>query len=148
MATDLARELEDRGWRDEAVIEAAMQEWTEACMLLSIVRDEPLPSPKDLAVTAEAYIMGLGDVVGEVRRLAVSALGHGSVEEAEAHLQTMDLLTHALMRFEFPRSVLPMKPKQDMARSLLERTRGEVEMARFMRRFAPPGGKRSKTKLD
>jgi len=144
LASNLVRELERGGWREEEVAEAALQEWVEASLLLAVIEARPFPFPADLGVHAEAYLLGLADVVGELRRLAITALGRGDVDRAKGLLEDMDKLSGMLMRFDFPRSVLSMKPKQDMARSLVERTRGDVEVARFLNTFAPRQRKRSK----
>ena len=54
----------------------------------------------------------------------------------------MEELTQALLRFDTSRAIVQLKPKQDQARTLVERTRGEVVMARFLARArpSPPGG--------
>ncbi len=143
-ARDLVLRLKGEGWRDEGVVEDALQEWVEASLLVALVRQRPLPSPRALGVHAEPYLLGLSDLVGELRRVAVSALGNGQVAEAVENLTRMETLLHFLMRFDYPRSLLSMKPKQDSARSLLERTRADVEMARYLERFSREGQQRSK----
>jgi predicted translin family RNA/ssDNA-binding protein len=147
MASKLTHELESEGWREETVAEAALQEWVEASLLFTMIEDRTFPTPGELGVHAEAYLLGFADVVGELRRLAITALGRGEIERAMGLLEDMDNLAGILMRFDFPRSVLSMKPKQDMARSLVERTRGDVEVARFLNRFAPKQRKRSKGRV-
>jgi predicted translin family RNA/ssDNA-binding protein len=53
----------------------------------------------------------------------------------------MDALTRDLLRFDTTRAIVQLKPKQDTARSLLERTRGEVVMARLhLRAHGPEAG--------
>lgn len=144
LALELVRELEGEGWREENVAFDALQEWVEASLLCALVSGGLLPAPSDLGVKAEHYLMGFADLVGEVRRLAVSALGSGDLDSAGRYLHVMEDLLAILMRFDLPRSLAAMKPKQDTARSLIEKTRGEVEMARYLDRFARSHGKRSK----
>jgi predicted translin family RNA/ssDNA-binding protein len=38
------------------------------------------------------------------------------------------------LRFEGPRSIISLKPKQDAARSLVEKTRGDVALAEVLHR--------------
>ena len=64
-------------------------------------------------------------------------LGQDDVAGAEAELALMERLTRALLRFDTTRAIVQLKPKQDTARALLERTRGEVVMARFLARARP-----------
>jgi translin len=140
--TSLA-ELSDRlrrdGRADEPLVHDALQEAVEASLLGAIVERAPLPGPGELAVEPEAYLLGLGDVVGEVRRLVLERLGSDDLDGAERLLRLMEELTGALLRFDTSRAIVQLKPKQDVARALVERTRGEVVMARFLARARPPG---------
>lgn len=141
----LTRDLSDavaQGARsDEGIVQDALQEGVEALLLGAIVSRAPLPGPDDLQIAPEVYLLGLGDVVGEVRRLALHDLTAGEISAAEAKVRLMDRLYRTLMRFDTSRSIVSLKPKQDTARALLERTRGEVTMARLLHRSrlaAPP----------
>lgn len=135
---ELADWLRREGRGDETLALDAFQEGVEAALLGAIVAGEPLPGPADLGVDPEPYLLGLGDVVGEVRRLTLDRLGHDDLPGAEASLALMERLTRALLRFDTTRAIVQLKPKQDTARTLLERTRGEVVMARFLARARPP----------
>ncbi|MFQ6013089.1 MAG: translin family protein [Thermoplasmata archaeon] len=110
-------------------VENAHQDMTEAAVAYSLLRDIPLPGPDELGVTNRAYLLGLGDVVGELRRHALERLGKGDVETAGEALEAMEVLYEGLMRFDYPRAVAAVKRKQDIARSLVEKTRGEVAVA-------------------
>lgn len=134
---DLADWLRREGRGDEPMALDAFQEAVEAVLLGAIVAEEPLPGPAALGVDPEPYLLGLGDVVGEVRRRVLDRLGHDELVGAEADLALMERLTRALLRFDTTRAIVPLKPKQDAARLLLERTRGEVVMARFLSRARP-----------
>ena len=139
-AAELTDWLHREGRGDEGLAHDALQESVEAILLGAIIHAEPLPGPADLAVEPEPYLMGLGDVVGEVRRLALGHLGHGDLAAAEADLDTMEHLFRTLMHFDTTRAIVSLKPKQDVARSLLEKTRGDVTMARMLHRSsAGPG---------
>jgi translin len=129
--TELSDWLRREGRGDEGLAHDALQEGVEALLLAAILAGTALPGPSDLGVDPEPYLLGLGDVVGEVRRLVLDRLAHDDLAGAEAYLALMDALTHDLLRFDTTRAIVQLKPKQDTARSLLERTRGEVVMARF-----------------
>jgi translin len=133
-----ADELRDELRDDAFLAQDALQEAVEALLLEAVIRKAPLPGPTELGVPAEAYLLGLGDLVGEVRRLILRALSDGKLSRAEELLRLMDGLYHALMRFEAPRSIVSMKPKQDAARALLEKTRGDVTLARLLARVHLP----------
>jgi len=137
----LADWLRREGRGDEGLAHDALQEGVEAVLLAAILDGEALPGPSELGVDPEPYLLGLGDVVGEVRRLVLDRLAHDDLGGAEAYLALMDSLTRDLLRFDTTRAIVQLKPKQDTARSLLERTRGEVVMSRFhLRAHAPSGG--------
>jgi translin len=135
----LSDRLRREGRADEPLVLDALQEAVEASLLGAIVARDPLPSPTDLDVEPEPYLLGLGDVVGEVRRLVLERLGTDDLEGAERYLGLMEALTQALLRFDTSRAIVQLKPKQDQARALVERTRGEVVMARLLARGRPPG---------
>jgi translin len=140
----LARELADwtraEGRGDESIAHDAFQEAVEATLLGAVFRGEPLPAPTDLAVDPELYLLGLGDLVGEVRRIVLARLNAGDLAGADRNLSLMDGLYRTLLRFDTTRAIVALKPKQDTARALLERTRGEVTMAHLLARahLTPP----------
>jgi len=111
------------------IVENAMQEAGEAFLVHAILEQDPLPSPRDLGLTDTAYLLGLGDVVGELRRFALEHLRRGDVKLASAFLEKMERILDSLMRFDYPTALVALKRKQDVARSLIEKTRGEVAVA-------------------
>ncbi|MFY9716431.1 MAG: hypothetical protein WAK40_00635 [Thermoplasmata archaeon] len=134
---ELSAVLRRDGRADEPVALDAFQEAVEACLLAAILERSPLPTPSELGVEPEPYLLGLGDVVGEVRRLVLDRLGREDLPGAETLLLLMERLAETLMRFDASRAIVQLKPKQDQARVLLERTRGEVVMARLLVRARP-----------
>lgn len=134
----LARRVASDGAPDAPLARDALQEAVEAILLGAAMEGARFPSPRELGVEVEPYLLGLGDVVGELRRRALSALAKDHLREAEMWLRLMERLTQTLMRFDTTRAIVPLKPKQDTARSLLERTRGEVVMAQVSRRHRSP----------
>ncbi len=138
--SELSDWLHREGRGDEGIAADALQEAVEASLLGAVVAGVPFPGPTDLGVEPEAYLLGLGDTVGEVRRRVLDHLGRDDLVGAEAELGLMETLTHALLRFDTTRAIVPLKPKQDTARALLERTRGEVVMARHLVRIRTAGG--------
>jgi len=111
------------------IVENAMQEACEAFLVHAILDAQALPSPKELGVTDTSYLLGLGDVVGELRRFSLEHLRRGDVKIASAFLEKMERILDALMRFDYPTALVALKRKQDVARGLIEKTRGEVAVA-------------------
>jgi len=110
-------------------VEGALQEASEAAIVHAILRDRPLPGPDEVGVTGAAYVLGLGDSIGELRRLALDRLRVGALDEANRFVDAMEEMYHALLRFDYPDAIVAVRHKQDVARSLLERTRGELAVA-------------------
>jgi translin len=137
--TELVRWVGRHAPADAALAHDALQESVEASLLFALHRGDKLPGPSELAVEPESYLSGLGDVVGEVRRLILHDLSSGELPRAEERLQVLEELYRLLLRFETTRAILSLKPKQDSARGILERTRGDVTMARMLHRANLPG---------
>jgi len=53
----------------------------------------------------------------------------GDVAKASGFLEMMEDIFDVLLRFDHPNAIVPLRHKQDVARGLLERTRGELAVA-------------------
>ncbi len=115
--------------KHSGMIESAMQEYVEARLFMAILENETFPSFEELGVTPEAYLMGMGDIIGEIRRHTLDHIRKGEVDKASGYLEIMESLYEFLMRFHYPSSLVAIKRKQDIARGVLEKTRGEVAVA-------------------
>ena len=115
-------------WHSGA-LENALQEAAEAAIVHSMLKDERLPHPDDLAVTHPAYLLGLCDAVGELRRFTLTALKDGKPEDAEMYLERMDRINAVVSQYHYPKAIVPVKTKQDQVRGIIERTRGDVAIS-------------------
>jgi translin len=106
-------------------VEEALQELAEAAIVDAILRRIPLPPPEDLHVPPIPYVLGMGDAVGELRRSALDAMREARWRDAEEWLHAMDALFDVLLRFDQPVAG-HVRRKQDVARGLVEKTRGEL----------------------
>ncbi len=114
---------------ESGLVEGALQELAEAAILLALVHDDELPDPDDMGITGNAYLLGMADAIGELRRFALEKLREGEVDEAKMYLEMMEDIFLVIMRFDFPDALIPIRRKQDVARSLLEKTRGDMAVA-------------------
>jgi translin len=110
-------------------VENAAQEYVEVQCLTHIIHGDELPDPDTLQTTYSSYLMGLCDVVGELRRGALDFILKGESIKAHEYLLYMDMIYEAIMGFDYPSALLPIKQKQDMVRGLIEKTRGELAVA-------------------
>lgn len=111
------------------LVDNAMQEMAEACILYAIVNDDELPLPDELGISAAAYLMGFADCIGELRRFTLESLRSGDIDQASDYLDMMEEMFLILMRFDYPKALVAIRRKQDIARSLVEKTRGDVTMS-------------------
>jgi translin len=110
-------------------VESAFQEYAEVEIIMSLLDKDDVPSPDGLGVGSVAYLLALGDSVGELRRFALDELKRGNVIRSNYFLDRMEDIYTSIMRFDYPDAIVAVRRKQDIARSLLEKTRGEVAVA-------------------
>ncbi|MET1125215.1 MAG: translin [Archaeoglobaceae archaeon] len=119
----------------------AMQELVEAVAFAKIVRGE-FSFVLDLEVTPSAFVTGLADVVGELRRYALTKLVEGDFAEAERLMKLMEEIYSALISFtSLPDRLVPnLRPKLDVARAAIERTKSDYIAAKVARLHESLGG--------
>jgi translin len=109
------------------LLEAARQEYSEANILLSLVEESRFVTPSEIQVPPIDYVLGLADVIGEYRRLALDALREGDVKRGENCLQTMDNMYVELTSLDEAYMLVPgLRRKCDVARKIIEATRGDI----------------------
>lgn len=108
----------------------ALKELVEAHLTRAIILAESLPTPEMLQVEYAAYLNGLAEAAGELRRFALDALRRGAVEQAEQILAYMDDIYSVLVTVDFPDAITNgLRRTTDMVRGVLERSRGDVTTA-------------------
>ncbi len=107
-------------------VEEALQEYVEATLLRCAVNGKDFPTPSQLKVDASTYVMGMSDLIGEFRRIALNRMIEGKVEEAAEWVNEMERLFVAISRLHYPSKLVQIRKKQDTARAMLDRTRGEL----------------------
>jgi len=106
---------------------AALQEYSEANIFLKLVEESKFITPKEINVPSIDYVLGLADVIGECRRLALDALRNGDVKKGEQCLQTMDEIYIELTALDEAYMLIPgLRRKCDVARKIIEITRGDI----------------------
>jgi translin len=116
-------------------VENAAQEFVEIQCLYYIMKGADLPDPDAIQTTYSAYLLGLCDVVGELRRGALDFMLEGNTTKANEYLVYMDRIYDAIMSFDYPSALVPIKKKQDMVRGLIEKTRGELVVSNCEQRI-------------
>ncbi len=115
----------------------ALKEFAEASITYALITDSPLPDPAELGVEDAAYLNGLGEAVGEMRRYVLDIIRHGRTKRAERILQAMDDIYGVLVTMDFPKALTSgLRRTTDMVRGVLERTRGDLTMAMRQERLS------------
>lgn len=109
------------------LFDAARQEYSEANILLSLIEESRFATPEEIGVPSIDYVLGLADVIGEYRRLALDCLREGNAKKAENCLLTMDEIYVELMALDEAYMLIPgLRRKCDVGRKIIEITRGDI----------------------
>jgi translin len=104
----------------------AFQEYAEAKLLFHLKKKGTIASLQDVGTSSTAYLLGMLDFIGEMRRMILDALRRGDADQAQNLLTKMEGLYEELMSLDRT-SILPnFRRKLDAARRILETTRGDV----------------------
>ena len=115
------------------MVENYIQEYAEAIIMISMIQNNlnttKLPDPDKLGIPYTTYLLGLSDVIGELRRSTLDALRQKELDNAIQYLEAMEKLYDFIIDLNYPDRVLPLRRKQDVARALIEKTRSELAFA-------------------
>jgi translin len=108
-------------------IRDAEKEYAEGCITLALVTRERLPEPDEWGIDAAAYLNGLGEAAGELRRYLLDSIRGGELSRGEELLSAMDDIYSMLITMDFPDAITGgLRRTTDMVRGVLERTRSDL----------------------
>jgi translin len=111
-------------------VQDAQKEYAEAVTFAALAQHRSLPLPDELAISYAAYLNGLAEAVGELRRYVLDQLRHGNYDECETFLRYMDDIYALLISVDFPDAITSgLRRTTDAARGILEKTRGDLTSA-------------------
>ena len=111
-------------------VQDALKEMAEAHIVYALVTNAPLPDPDGLGVDYAAYLNGLGEAAGELRRYSLDIMRHGTSDQVEKVLAAMEDIYSMLVTMDFPDALTGgLRRTTDMVRGVLERTRGDLTVA-------------------
>ncbi|MCI0769750.1 MAG: haloacid dehalogenase [Chloroflexi bacterium] len=123
-------------------VDTAEKEYAEASVTMALASQSPLPDPESLGVGDSAYLNGLGEAVGEMRRHLLDALRQERIARCEEVLVSMDDIYNVLVTIDFPDALTGnLRRTTDMVRGVLERTRGDLTAAIVQSRLADKLGR-------
>jgi len=102
-------------------------EFVEAKVVEAIVHGRPVPDADVLGVSGDAYLLGLLDAVGELKRMLLVSITKGNGKKTAEYFGLMESLYSVLSPFAvFDNVVNGVRRKIDVARMITEDTRGIV----------------------
>jgi translin len=100
-------------------------EYVEASAVWALANGKPIPSLEALGTSPEAYLLGLLDTVGEMKRLVLDSVMVGKLEKAKKYFTTMqEIYSICSPLAVYDHVVNGARRKIDVARMLVEDTRG------------------------
>lgn len=115
-------------------LQDAEKEYAEARITEAVVNGSPLPTPGDVGVGDAPYLNGMAEAIGEARRHILDLLRKGEVDRGELVLGEMDDMYYVLVSMDYPDAMTNnLRRSTDVARSLIEKTRGDLSVALVQR---------------
>jgi translin len=113
--------------RHAGFLHDAAKEYAEARITHALVFGLPIPHPGALGVEAPAYLNGMGEAIGEMRRHLLDLMRRGELERSEHLLEAMDEIYALLTSMDYPDAMTGgLRRTTDVTRSIVERTRGDL----------------------
>ena len=106
------------------------QEYAESVFLYSFLQEKPFPNYTELNIPYLAYLHGIPDFIGELRRVVLDSLRIKDNSTAIKALDLMDELYSYLITLDFPDGLtFNLRKKTDFARNITEKTRGDLTLS-------------------
>jgi translin len=104
----------------------AQKELGEARITFALVTGAEFPTPEGLGIPPSAFLKGLAESIGELRRHILDLMRHGELDRCEELLGAMDDMYYLLISMDYPDGItFGLRRLTDVARSIIERTRGD-----------------------
>lgn len=111
-------------------VKDAQKEMAEASITLALVTGKDIPEPETLGVDVAAFLNGMGEAIGEIRRYLLDGMRKGDLSRGEELLAIMDDVYSMLVTMDFPDALTGgLRRTTDMVRGVLEKTRSDLTLA-------------------
>jgi len=115
--------------RATGFIKDAQKEFAEGNITLALVTGKQPPTPDELGIDFTAYLNGLGEAVGELRRYLLDSMRRGDLSRGEELLSAMDDIYNILVTMDFPDAITGgLRHTTDAVRGILEKTRSDLTL--------------------
>jgi translin len=96
------------------------QEFTEAVTFYSLIKNGTLPHYKEIGVNSYEYLLGLSDLIGELKRMILNKIRNDDIDTAERLYEHMENIHEHLFGLDYPSGLLPgFRKKVDNTRGIL-----------------------------
>ncbi|GAI49398.1 unnamed protein product, partial [marine sediment metagenome] len=120
------------GWEElryTGFVRDSQKEFAEGSITLALVTGKQIPSPDELGTDPAAYLNGMGEAVGEIRRYLLDSMRQGDMSRGEELLRAMDDIYSTLVTMDFPDAITGgLRRTTDNVRGILEKTRGDLTL--------------------
>jgi translin len=100
------------------------QELVECSLLMSIVKNEALPGFDEIGVSSQAYLFGILDCIGEIKRMVYDMVRLDRYDQAEYLFTVMQEIYSEIYPFSiYDNIVSGIRKKLDICKILIENTR-------------------------
>ncbi|NVM03628.1 MAG: haloacid dehalogenase [Candidatus Helarchaeota archaeon] len=117
----------------------AQQEFCEARLFYALLTKEEIEKlyPENLVISEIAFLLGVADLIGELRRYALDSIRRDETDKAEMMLDYMSDIYENLISLDYPSRITPgLRRKCDVARGLIEKTRSELTISLQFHKYA------------
>ncbi|NPD89614.1 MAG: haloacid dehalogenase [Asgard group archaeon] len=112
------------------LVGVAMQEYAEAKLLFELITNNKFPSFEEIGIDEQSYILGVADLIGELRRHVLEKLVEGQIDDAKKFYEIMKKLYGSFLQIDYGKNLIPeFRRKKDTARVLVERTLSDLFVA-------------------
>jgi translin len=128
---DLLKQLETKikklkseiNWRWQKYLFPAQIEYVEAYTYLCVLQEARVPSEQEIDVEVDAYLLGLLDCIGELRRAVYDYINQKNYNKANFCFISMKIIFEKIFPLSYFDNVIPgLRHKVDLARKLIEET--------------------------
>ncbi|MEM0021500.1 MAG: hypothetical protein QW039_02935 [Fervidicoccaceae archaeon] len=107
-----------------AAMDGFLAEYVEAEALYHVLKERRIPSPRELGVGPVPYVLGLADLIGELRRLVLEEVKRGNMDASWMLLRVMEYIFSLISTLDYPDAILPgLRHKVDVDRRLIDETK-------------------------
>ena len=100
------------------------QELVECSLLMSIVKNDALPGLDEIGVSSQAYLFGILDCIGEIKRMVYDMVRLNRYDQAEYLFTVMQEIYSEIYPFSiYDNIVSGIRKKLDVCKILIENTR-------------------------